>query len=131
VANHSTRTNKVEKELQSLVGQYLNTSLPSKHGGIVSVSRVRVSGDFKNAKVYVSYFHPQEDVEALKDVMDSIENSRRDLQQYVNRHLKLKFTPKFSFFVDNTLEENFNLIQKLRALGFDVNALTDEEKCQN
>lgn len=125
------RLNRVEKELQSLVGTYLNTSLPFKRGGIVSVSRVRASNDYKYAKVYISYFHPQDDAQALQEVMEAIEDSRADLQKHIGRNLKIKFTPKISFFLDTTLQENFNMIQKLRDLGFDVNTLTDEDSCQS
>ncbi len=128
MSGKGARTNRIEKELQSLVGQYLNTSLPFKRGGIVSVSRVRVSSDYNYAKVFISYFHPQDDADALKEVMASIEDTRVDLQRHIGRSLKIKSTPKISFFLDTTLQENFTMIQKLRDLGFDVKTLTDEEK---
>ncbi|MCB0348807.1 MAG: 30S ribosome-binding factor RbfA [Bdellovibrionales bacterium] len=131
MSNGSARTNRIEKELQSLVGQYLNTSLPFKYGGIVSVTRVRASSDFKYAKVFISYFHPADDAEALKKVMASIEDARPDLQKHVGKSLKIKFTPKFSFYLDTSLQENFKLLEKLKELGFDVNTLTDDDLCQS
>ncbi len=131
MSNGSARTNRIEKELQSLVGQYLNTSLPFKYGGIVSVTRIRTSSDFKYAKVFISYFHPEDDAEALKNVMSSIEDCRADLQKHIGNSLKIKFTPKFSFFIDTTLQENFKLLEKLKALGFDVNTITDEDLCRS
>lgn len=127
----SARTNRIEKELQSLVGQYLNASLPFKYGGIVSVTRIRASSDFKYAKVFISYFHPEDDAEALKSVMSSIDDCRVDLQRHIGKSLKIKFTPKFSFFLDATLQENFKLLEKLKALGFDVNTITDEDLCRS
>lgn len=109
----SHRLEKVQKELQMIVGQYLINGFRGELFGLVSVTRVVVSGDLRSAKVYLS--HLGSDIDA-KLSLDSIRAERAEIQREVSKKLPMKFCPKLEFYWDEAFYLALQVDNSLRNL---------------
>lgn len=116
MANESIpRVKRVAREIKNILGNYVVKNFSTSDFGLLSVSAVALSKDFKLAKVYISCFQsPLDDVE----ILEALNQYRKDMQNTLSRELKIKFIPKLSFFIDDCFSENFELMGKLKSLGF-------------
>lgn len=106
--------NKIEK-LNSLIQRIVGLSLQEYlYGmdGLVTVSRVEVSGDSRWAKVWISIVGGDDD-----KIFSAIEKNIYDIQGDLNNKLKMKMTPRLQFFLDTTpryVQHIDELIKKVR-----------------
>lgn len=96
------RIQKVEKEVRQVIANYLVGPFKGPLRGIVSVSRVVVSKDLRNAKVYVSVFGSDEDREVS---LEGLQEYSGDIQKEISRRLVMKFCPKLKFFLDDGMDK--------------------------
>lgn len=97
------RVARVEKEVQEAVARYLIRDLRDELPGLVTVSRVQMPADLRSARVYISLLAPGEDEAALMDqAADILQAWAPEIQERLNRELKLRFCPKLEFFADET-----------------------------
>ena len=78
--------------------------------GIVSVTRVEVSPDLVEARVFVSVFgatHPP------ATVLHGLQSAARRLQTQVARQLPLRLAPRLSFALDESLKKQDEVLQLL------------------
>lgn len=96
------RIARVEREIQATVAQYLIRSMRSELPGIVSVASVKMPGDLRTAKVYISVIGSEaERVEVLK-----ILTARAyEVQNFIGAELKMRYCPKLTFFTDYATDE--------------------------
>lgn len=112
---NSHRMQKIEKEVQSLLGQYLTRNLANSKAGFVSVTKLVCSKDVQQAKVYISSFNAEISEEEIIKIMNE---NRVEMQAYIASHLKTKFVPKLQFFMDDTIKENIRIMGILDGLGY-------------
>ena len=87
--------------------------------GMVSVTRVEMSADLKNAEVYLSIFGQDETKQRL--TFEAIQHARSRLQSYVAHELESKFCPVLHLKLDAVFKktlETFRLIDEATQ-GFD------------
>lgn len=113
------RNQRVAREIKAILGSYFIKKFPTSDFGLLSVAAVALSKDLKLAKVYVSCF--QTEVSA-DEILQEFEILRNDMQNELSRQLKTKYIPRLRFFIDNCFEENFELLEKLKSLGFSTTA---------
>lgn len=71
-------------------------------GVIISVSKVNVTSDLSDAKVYLSIFPNKEAAELLKGIRSNTPLIRHELSQRTRNQLRRM--PQLEFFVDDSLE---------------------------
>lgn len=112
----SHRLEKVQKELQLIVGQYLIHGFRGELHGLVSVTRVVAAGDLRTAKVYLSHLGSEIDA---KLSLESIRAQRGEIQREVSKKLPMKFVPKLEFYWDEAFYLALKVDQSLRDLKED------------
>lgn len=96
----SRRVEKVAKLLKQQMAIMVLETLPEEMG-IVTVTDVEVSSDIKNATVFISCF----DKTYEKDVKKRLEENSKEFQMILGRNLKMRYTPKLNFKIDQGLEK--------------------------
>ncbi len=109
----SYRLEKVQKELQLIIGQHLIRKYQSDLHGLVSVTRVVASADLRSAKVYLSHLGTEEEAQLS---MQALREARREIQQEVARKLPMKFCPKLELYWDEAFYLALDVENKLRGL---------------
>ena len=79
----------------------------------LSINRVDVSSDLSYAKVYVSTF--LSDAQLEKGV-DGLNNAAGFIQSSIAKKLRIRKFPKFTFVVDKGMKEGFHMVQRLTEL---------------
>ena len=79
----------------------------------LSINRVDVSSDLSYAKVYVSTF--LSDAQLEKGV-DGLNNAAGFIQSSIARKLRIRKFPKFTFVIDKGMKEGFHMVQRLTEL---------------
>ena len=79
----------------------------------LSINRVDVSSDLSYAKVYVSTF--LSDAQLEKGV-DGLNNAAGFIQSAIAKKLRIRKFPKFTFVIDKGMKEGFHMVQRLTEL---------------
>jgi len=109
------RVKRVEKELRQLVSNFFLTRMNDPAMGLISVSRVVVSPDLRQAKVYISFL--QDDPETKADSLEIIDEKKPELQRYIGSNLNTKFCPKLQILEDEGLQHQIKIEKILHEIG--------------
>ena len=98
----NNRMQKVNEELKREIGTIITTKMNNTNlkKGLISVTSVDTSSDFKYARVYVSMINVGNKKEALKALKKSSGFVRTEIAKKVN----LKNTPELIFEFDESIE---------------------------
>ncbi len=116
------RKMRVEKEVQELVSSFIIRQLRNDLPGLVTVTRVQMPADFRNAQIFVTYFSPVEgETESAKmiDAAEVLQNWATDIQDEIGRVLKMRYCPKLTFFNDETTEKILKIEKIISELSKD------------
>lgn len=105
----SLRTEKVSEELKHKLNTAMTKDLSELSVGLVTISKVIVSPDLKNAKVYVTFIGNKEPVEKC---IEKINNRKGHIRYNLAKSITLKYTPEIIFYHDDT-SEYADKIQKI------------------
>ena len=122
----SRRIEKVEKELRQVIANYLLGGFKGQLSGLVSVARVQVSPDLRNAKVFITVMGEEEDAEIS---LAALRDYAFDIQKEVNHRVKMKFCPKLKFFKDTSVAHTLKvegILQKLKDEGQNISPIDPE-----
>jgi ribosome-binding factor A len=112
----STRLKKVNRLLEKDLGEIFRITAKNNFaGGLLSVTRVRVSPDLSVAKVYISMFKIDDKKQALHFINENKSQIRRDLALKVGKQLRI--VPDLSFYEDDSLDYEENIDRLLRGEG--------------
>jgi len=115
--------------LQAVSGAIQGSLSDPRIQGVVSVTRVDMSPDLRNAEVYVSVLGPDE--KAQRRTMIALQSATRRLQCFVAEAVKSKFCPILTIREDEKFKktlETMNLIDKAASEFADE---SDEENHEN
>jgi ribosome-binding factor A len=76
-------------------------------GGLLSISRVAVTPDLMEARIYLSFFQVKQPDEALKSIRERTGEWRGELGRRVRNQLRR--VPELQFFPDDTLDHVFKM----------------------
>ena len=112
----SRRVARVSELIRREVSQMLTRGIKDDRVGVgmVSVTKVVVSGDLQHAKVYVSVYGTDE---ARAATMDGLESATSFVRRELGHRLQLRRTPEVIFIEDRGLEQGdqvLNLLSQLR-----------------
>ena len=90
----------------------------------ITVSEVRISGDLKQASVFVLRLGGGE----MKTLVDALNDAAPYFQTQINKKMRLKFTPRIFFIYD----ESFDEAEKIsRIISEELPAYADDETSHN
>jgi ribosome-binding factor A len=113
----SFRLKKVESLLQKEIGLIiLNGKVKDPRiDSFLTVSKVKVSKDLAYAKIFISSFKTET---SLTKAVDALNHAAGFIQSLLNRHLKMRYTPRLNFVADTSIKEGFEMIRKLEEMEF-------------
>lgn len=95
------------------------------NGGMVSISKVSVTPDLLEARVYLSLFQITDPEEMMKKITDRTPEWRNLLGKRV-RH-QLRRVPELKFYQDDTLDHVFKMEEIFKTLNIQQNPETDSD----
>lgn len=103
---------KRQKQIAGLLNEEMNQifqrlGLSMIHGGMVSISSVKVTPDLLEARFYLSFFQVKDADAALQRIEDRHHDIKKELAASV-RH-QLRSIPVLKFFRDDTLDHVFKM----------------------
>ena len=99
----------IQKEISAIIVELIK----DPRVGFVTVTDVAVTDDLKSARVYFSIMGSEED--KLKS-MEGLRSAKGFIQGELGRRLKLRYTPKISFFHDGSFERADRIDRLLKDL---------------
>lgn len=98
----SIRTERVAGEIQQAMSQVFRTEFSDLTDGLLTITKVRMAADLRSGRVYVSQLGgrttPDQLLKKLKEVQPQIRHE-------VAKLVRMKFTPEYFFYYDDTQEE--------------------------
>ncbi len=133
-ASDGRRVSRVEKEIQMTIAQFLIRGFKFPLPGLVTVSQVRMPGDLRTAKVYVSVIGQGSGQEIdqksgqknsrknnqeaqLEEVVELLQERAFEIQNFIGKELKLRSCPKLTFFPDTSTENILKIEKIIHDLG--------------
>ncbi len=113
------RTERVSEEVRAELARLIQTELTDPRIGFVTLTRVDLSPDFRNARVDWSRFGPtpkdqpsrEEAEQAALDTQAGLESASGFLRSALARALPLKRVPELRFHHDTSLEEGARTLE--------------------
>ena len=103
------RVEKLQELIKQEMGKMLLTDLKDPRIGFVTVTDVEMTGDLREAKIYVSIMGGQDEV---KNSFEGLQSALGFIRREIGQRIKIRFTPEISFALDTSLDYGDH-IQKL------------------
>lgn len=103
------RIEKLQELIKQELGKMLLTDLKDPRIGFVTVTDVEMTGDLREAKIYVSVMG---DAEQVKNSLEGLQSALGFIRREIGQRIRLRFTPEISFALDTSLDYGDH-IQKL------------------
>lgn len=98
---NEARLNRVNEELKKEISHVLTFELKnSKVTGLISVTKAKITPDFKHAKIYVSILNSK----SIGKTMEGLKESSGFIRSQVAKNINLRITPELIFELDDSLE---------------------------
>ena len=107
------RAQRVGEAMRTELADLLETSVKDPRVGFVSLTRVDVSRDLAQAKVYVSVLDPAREAESLA----GLRSAARFLRGEVARRVQLRVAPQLVFLVDRGIQQSLAVQALLKEAG--------------
>ena len=98
------RVQRVERAVREAIAGYLISGYKGPLRGLVTVSRIQMTGDLQTAKVFVSVLGSSED---QMRTMEGLGDNAFEIQRFIGRQLKLRYCPKLAILEDKSQEVLF------------------------
>lgn len=113
---NDTRLGRINEELRKEISHILQFELKNPEvTGMVSVTKVRITPDLKQAKVYVSFLNAKNVETNLKGLKESAGFIRSKIAKEIN----LRITPEIIFEYDDSIEYGAKIDSILKSLHED------------
>lgn len=113
MASNDARLNRINEELRKELSKLVTFELKNpKVTGMVSVTKVKITPDFKYAQVYVSLLNSKN----VKKTMEGLKESAGFLKSQIAKSVNLRVTPELVFEIDDSLEKGARIESILKDL---------------
>ena len=110
----NNRLDRVNEELKKTLSNVITFELQnSKVTGMVSVTKVRITPDFRYARVYVSLLNSKSNTKTMEGLKESAGFIRAQIAKTMN----LRVTPELSFEIDDSMEYGAKIDKILNELN--------------
>ncbi len=107
----SVRQLKVASQIQRLVAMVLLRDVADPRiDGLVSVTRVQITPDLRDARVFLSVLGG---TRTPATVLEGIQSAGRHIQGQVADALALRFAPRLSFHLDESLKKQAEILRQI------------------
>jgi len=96
----SHRALRVRELLKREIGEAIRRELPVQQAGVITVNDVEMSGDLKQATVFIGFFGT---AEQQRTGLNMLRENRLRIQDLVAKSVVLKYTPRLRFVVDESV----------------------------
>ncbi len=103
------RLEKLQELIKQEMSKMLLKELKDPRIGFVTVTDVEMTGDLREAKIYVSVMGGEEQV---KSSLEGLNSALGFVRREIGQRIRLRFTPEISFALDTSLDYGDH-IQKL------------------
>lgn len=101
MAKNEARLNRINEELRKELSSILAYDLKNPNiTGMLSVTKVKITPDFKYAKVYVSILNSKN----VDKTMEGLKESSGFIRSKIAKDINLRITPELVFEIDDSLE---------------------------
>ena len=107
--SNQLRIEKLQELIKQEMGKMLLTDIKDPRIGFVTVTEVEMTGDLREAKIYVSIMGNDEQV---KSSWEGLNSALGFIRREIGKRIKIRFTPEISFALDKSLDYSEH-IQKL------------------
>ena len=113
---------KRQKQVAGLLHEYITDifqrlGLSMMNGGMVSVSKVKITPDLLEARVYLSFFQVKDIESAMKKIDDRAWEIKKEIVTRVKHQLRR--IPEIRYFVDDTLDNVFKMEELFKKINED------------
>lgn len=116
MAKNEARLNRINEELKKKISNILTFELKNPNvTGLISVTKAKITPDFKYAKIYVSILNSKNVDKTIKGLKESAGFIRSQLAKSIN----LRVTPELIFELDDSLEYGMKINNILKNLKED------------
>jgi len=106
----SNRSKKVSKLISKEIASIIQTELSDPRLGLINISEVKLSLDFKQASVYFSTIGHSSDIDY--SVEDALNKASKLIRHTLGQRVKMKYLPALTFYYDD-LPEQYEKIDAL------------------
>ena len=103
------RIEKLQELIKQEMSKMLLTDLKDPRIGFVTVTEVEMTGDLREAKIFVSIMG---NAEQVKSSLEGLNSALGFIRREIGQRVRLRFTPEISFALDTSLDYSEH-IQKL------------------
>lgn len=107
------RTERVASLLQMELSHLILERVKDPRLGFVTVTHVKITADLKSAVVFLSVLG---DAKKKEETFKVLQHAAGFLQHEVGIALKLRYTPKLQFELDDSLDKDFEIGQVIRKI---------------
>lgn len=101
LGKNNNRLGRIDEELKKEVSTIINYELKNPNvTGLISVTKAKITPDFKYAKVYVSILNSKN----LKDTFANLKKSSGFIRSEIAKRINLRITPEIVFVLDDSME---------------------------
>jgi ribosome-binding factor A len=109
-----SRPARVGEQIRQVIGQLLTQSVHDPRIGFVTITRVTVSADLQQARVFYTLIG---DDRARQETARGLEAARPFLRRHLGAHLRLRRVPELAFEYDRGVEHQDRVEQLLREIA--------------
>ena len=115
--SNSNRMNKIDEELRKEIGLIISTELKNPHlTGLISVTKVKTTPDFRFARVYVSMINEK----SKKENLSILKQSSGYIRSAIAKRINLRTTPELVFEFDESIEYGSRIDEILKDITKDM-----------
>lgn len=104
------RIEKIQELMKQEISQIILQELKDPRIGFVTVTQVEITGDLRNAKVYVSLMGNEEQI---KDCWRGLQSPLGFIRREIGQRIRLRVTPELSFQLDKSLDYSAHIQELL------------------
>jgi ribosome-binding factor A len=105
------RVRKIQEFIKQEVSNILLKELKDPRIGFVTVTDAKITGDLREATVYVSLFG---DEKQKKDTLTALKSANGYIRSEVGKRLKIRYSPEIQFKEDQSLDYGIKIDKMLK-----------------
>ncbi len=108
------RVEKVQELMKQEVSKMLLRDIKDPRIGFVTVTQVELTGDLREAKIYVSIMGSEQQIE---DSWQGLQSALGFIRREIGKRIRLRFTPSISFALDKSLDYSAHIQELLNKIN--------------
>jgi len=109
----SNRIPIVAQQIKQIISEIVFKQVKDPRVGFVTVSRVKLSNDLREALVFISVLGTEKQ---KQDTMKALKRATGFIQYNLGREMSLKFTPHIKFKYDSSLDHAFHIDEVIKEI---------------